>query len=193
MKKSILTLLVLLPLFALAQKKQKDTSKVKMPIINGVITYEKITDSLNKQKDELYEASIKWLANAFEDSKDVLRIKNKESGEIVGSGNFIYTEPGLLGSTQRMSFMIEIKAKDNKVRLRIYQLRYSILGSSGYKTVSSPDSDYFPFDKEYIKYLNEKQYPTLNKKLFVLIDQKIKTIMDNYSSGLKLLIKNDDF
>jgi len=193
MKKSILTLLVLLPLFTLAQKKQKDTSKVKMPIINGVITYEKITDSLNRQKDELYEASIKWLANAFEDSKDVIRIKNKETGEIVGSGNFIYTEPGLLGSAQRMSFMIEIKAKDNKVRFRIYQLRYSILGSSGYKTASSPDSDYFPFDKEYIKYINEKEYPTFNKKLFVLIDQKIKAIMDNYSSGLKLLIKNDDF
>lgn len=193
MKKSILILLALLPLLSMAQKKQKDTTKVKIPMVNGIITYEKITDSLNKKKDEIFDASLKWLANTFEDSKEVIRVKNKDTGEIIGSGNFTYTEPGLLGSNVRMSFMIEIKVKDSKARLRLYQLRYSILGSSGYKTHSSADSDYFPFEKRYIEYLNDKVYPTFNKKLFILIDQKTKAIMENYSSGVRSLLENDDF
>jgi len=193
MKRSILTILVLLPFLAMSQKKQKDTAKVHMPIVNGVITYEKIIDSLNKPKNELFEASLKWLANTFEDSKEVIRVKNSETGEIVGSGNFLYKAPGLLGGNERMAFMIEIKTKDGKSRIRLYQLRYSILGSSGYKTSGSGDSEYFPFDKKYLEYLSEKQYPTFNKKLFLIIDQKINDIITSYELGVKSLTKRDDF
>jgi hypothetical protein len=193
MKRTFLMLLALVPLMAIAQKKQKDTAKVVLPIVNGSIVYETIIDTLKSNKTELYDASLKWLANTFVDSKEVIQIKDAEKGNIVGSGTLNYTAPGFIGGDERLSFMVDIAARDNKVRLRLYQIRYMMFGSAGYKTPSSKDSDYYPIEKSYFTYLAEKRFPLEKKKYYALIDSKIRQIVSSYVQFIKGTSKPDEF
>ena len=196
MKKSILTvLLLILSVVTYAQKKQKDTAKVILPTKGDLIFFETIVDSLsNQSKDILYNKSLKWMADSFVDSKEVIQIKNPEEGSIVGSGLFDYTAPGLLGERERMSFMVEITAKDNKSRIRLYQFKYKTFGSAGYGRASaSKDSDYYSIDKRYQAYLNEKQWPKANRAYYQIIKDKVQAIIESYNSFLKNSPVNDDF
>ncbi|MCZ4244920.1 DUF4468 domain-containing protein [Pedobacter punctiformis] len=193
MKKLILLILVIIPVIAFSQKKQRDTAKVAMPIKEGSIVYESIVDGLDRSKSELFNTSLKWMANSFADSKEVIQVKDENNGNIVGTGTFDYIAPGFVGGQERMAFMTDITVKDNKARIRIYQLRYKMFGSSGYKRLSSNDSDYSSFDTKYKEYLAEKKWPLNNKKLFVLVDSKISSIIESYTKFIKSNPKSDNF
>lgn len=196
MKRQILTLLIsVLAITAYSQKKAKDTAKVMLPMKDGLIFYESIIDSLEGQnKDDLFSKSVKWMADSFVDSKEVIQIKDKEAGSIVGSGTIDYVTKGFLGGKERMSFMVEITVKDFKSRMRLYQFKYKTFGSAGYgSAVSSSDSDYYPVDKPYQSYLAEKTFPRENKKYYVLIDETIQGIISSYKTFLKNSPVKDDF
>jgi len=195
MKKKLLTIaLIIISSASFAQKKQKDTAKVVLPIKDGAIFYDIIIDSLhNQSKETLYKTSLKWMADSFVDSKEVIQIQDPAAGSIVGAGIFNYTPPGLLGSPQRMSFMVEITVRDNKSRIRLYQFKNKTFGSRGYRqATASEDSPYYPIDKDYYAYLQEKQFPRENRGYYQTIKGKIEGIIQSY----KLFVsanRADDF
>lgn len=188
MKKQLLTLsLILFTILTFAQKKQKNNAKVELPIKDGLVLYQSIIDSLPGQtKDDLYNKSLKWMVNTFEDSKEVIQVKDKEAGLIIGSGLFNYSTPGLLGSKLRMAFLVEITTKNNKSRIKLYQFRSRYLETTF-------ESDYLPIEKGYLEYLAEKQFPRENRNYYKAMSDKIEGILSSYKTFLISNSTDDDF
>jgi len=184
MKKTILTLLTFLPLLLFSQKKQKEVTKVILPLKNESIYIEKVIDSLSADKRKVYNASLKWMATVFVDSKEVIQNKNENDGEIIGSGNFRLVLPGFTTTNDLISFMIEITAKDNKSRMRIYQFSRKAIGYN-YPSM--------PLDPDYQAYLKENQFPKANKKYYEAFKTQVDLLLSNYESFLKENVKPDDF
>jgi len=68
-------------------------------------------------KNEVYDISLEWMARTFFDSKEVIELKDKDNGKIIGKG--ITTFKGKIGwfsSIIPCRFTLIIEAKDNKYR-----------------------------------------------------------------------------
>jgi len=74
-----------------------------------------------KNKDQLYESSKVWIAKSFKSANNVIQYTDKESGNIVGKGNFPYPCDGFMDCNafgkDVINFTIKIDTKDNKVRI----------------------------------------------------------------------------
>ncbi|SMC52361.1 DUF4468 domain-containing protein [Pedobacter nyackensis] len=189
MKKQLLTLLgIIFTLASFAQKKQKDTAKVAFPIKDGQVFYETIIDSLDGQsKDHVFNTSLKWMAETFIDSKEVIQTKDKESGSIIGTGNFTFTTSGFINTTGTMGFMIEITARENKSRIRLYKF------INKYMPSYSIETQLIPMEPAYIKYLNQKQFPKENRTYYLALKDNIESIIKSYKQYLTVNSKKDDF
>lgn len=174
-----------MPLLSIAQKKTKDTAKVHLPMKDGLIFYERVVDNLSSTKITLYNTSLKWMAETFNDAKEVIQIQDKDSGTITGSGNFRYFVPGFISEEGVVSFIIDINLKDNKSRIRLYQ--FANLNYSG--GVSSR----IPIDETYKSYLLEMRFPKENKKRYEILASKIEGILISYVNYIKNKSGKDDF
>ena len=68
-------------------------------------------------KNEIYDISLEWMARTFFDNKEVIEIKDKENGKIIGKG--ITTFKGKIGwfsANIPCRFTLIVEAKDNKYR-----------------------------------------------------------------------------
>jgi hypothetical protein len=96
-----------------------------------------------KTKDEAFDLSMRWMAQAFKSSKDVIQYSDKSAGTINGKG--ICTVEGNLGSTIDISFALILDLKDTRTRLSFKALTWSVpsLKSTGEDT----QFNQFIFDK----------------------------------------------
>jgi len=68
-------------------------------------------------KIQIYDISLEWMARTFFDNKEVIEIKDKENGKIIGKG--ITTFKGKIGwfsANIPCRFTLIVEAKDNKYR-----------------------------------------------------------------------------
>ena len=120
---SLIAILVLLIIAAKAQKiiPQIDSTTHK-------ITYQGIVQ-VTGNKDALYDKGLNWLAIAFKSSNDVIQIKDKESGKIVGKWVLQPAEDkiGFVSATITLLF------KDGRYKYIITNLYYQgTQGSMGF-------------------------------------------------------------
>lgn len=68
---------------------QTDVTGIHIPMKNGVVFYEK-TFPLNAstKKEDVYGKALKWFSKTFKDSRQVLKVSDKKSGKIEGTGLF---------------------------------------------------------------------------------------------------------
>ncbi|WP_256013101.1 DUF4468 domain-containing protein [Desertivirga xinjiangensis] len=186
MKKLILLSLIVFPILAFCQGK-KDRTPIVIPIKDGKIFYEQIVTVDSASKSDLYDKSRKWLAEAFNDSKEVIKVDNKESGNIVGSGIFDIVTNTFFGSASRISFMIDITIKDSKYRAQVYQFSYRLLNNQ-YAT-----DKFSPLEPVWKKF-NEGNSMTPNddRRLFKGIDDKIKALLEDLKISMTK-VSNDNF
>lgn len=196
MKKQLLTLLILtISILSIAQKKEKDTAKVHLNLKDNRVFYEKVIDSLPSKKDGLFNASLKWMAEHYNDSKEVIQLKDKKAGIITGSGNFQYIITGSLGHSNigflidgtTVSFIIDIAVKPHKSRIRLYQFE------DQYNPSDLNDLRRTPIEKNYLSYLSEKRFSKEDRKYYQAIDDTINRILESYKSYLKIKSGIDDF
>lgn len=181
-------ILMLFSIASFAQKKQKDNVKVVVPLKDNSIFYERIIDSLGGQSQELiFNNSLKWMADSFVDSKEVIQIKDKEAGSIVGTGVFDMKIPGFMGPTYRVSFRVELTARDSKSRIRFYTFKYKHLGTTY-------SQEYASLDEKYMTYADGKsEYPGDDKKCFSLLNEKVNQFIASYETHLFKNSKPDEF
>jgi len=60
----------------------------KISLVNGELQFEKIIDSLNLSKDELFSRVISYFALSYNNSQNVIQQQDKENGRIIGKGIF---------------------------------------------------------------------------------------------------------
>jgi hypothetical protein len=68
-------------------------------------------------KNEIYDTSLEWMARTFFDAKEVIELKDKDNGRIVGKGITIFKgKIGWFSSNIPCRFTMVIEVKDNKYR-----------------------------------------------------------------------------
>ena len=54
------------------------------------ISYSGVVETDSVSKEILYKRGLLWIANAFKDSKEVIQLKDENSGQIISKGTFKY-------------------------------------------------------------------------------------------------------
>lgn len=68
-------------------------------------------------KNEIYDLSLEWMARTFFDSKEVIELKDKENGKIIGKGITSFRgKTGWFSANTPCRFTLIVEAKDNKYR-----------------------------------------------------------------------------
>lgn len=137
------------------------------------------------EKNEVYRNSHLWVVDVFKSSNDVIQYADIENGKIVGKGNFAINSTGLgAGGTIHKSqagvikFTFEVSAKENKCRLRIYDLVHKARNSGGKISNDKPDCGGMGM---YKKTWNSIQQQALDKTNSLLLSYEnfMKSIASN--------------
>lgn len=110
MKKLILSLFLIVPLVGLAQESQIDSLTQK-------IIYTEVVKTPGT-KVQLFDKAMEWFATSFKMINDVVQIKDKEAGKIVGSLLVYSCDEG------RVYANIIILLKDDKFKYTITDLAF---------------------------------------------------------------------
>lgn len=107
-------------------------------ITKDPICYSAVAKVENVSQQELFTRARAWFADNFEDSKNVLRIQDKDAGELIGKGSFDYKTPiGVKNAADGyITFRIKIFTKDGRYK---YQFESFFHHGSDYKKYSAQD------------------------------------------------------
>lgn len=208
MKRTILTLLALLPLLAFGQdlaKKSKNEpiENLTIPTKEGVIFYEQVAQCSDNQKD-LYFKARKWFVDTFNSAKSVLQMEDKDEGKLAGKAFYTYNfNNGMSTSKVTIDFTLNLDIKDGKYRVQFYDMYGSntnvngglaILGALGGNFNATADAttirkvDYNAVLKEHslgkrVKY---------NQKILDGMNNQVKFLFTSLEAVMKNP-RNDDF
>lgn len=109
---------------------------------NGNVVFTSVVESLNLNKDEIRSAALKYLENAYKDTKYKI-IQNEEDSGVMGEGAIVgfHQQGGLAKSkTYSIRFYLRVDAKDRRARIRFIARNYEIstladIGSDGKEEV----------------------------------------------------------
>lgn len=166
---------------------QKQVERVTMPTKDDKVFYEQIVEVDSKEtKDKLYIKALKWSAENFVDSKEAIKVSDKQTGKIVGSGVFTLRYNKLLTMDDLVTFDFDVTLKDGRYRVQVYNIQ-----------TKGVESDY-PFrsiDKDYLRQLSEDKFSYRKQLLvtFKMIDQKINDLLDSLKNDMKKSSVADDF
>lgn len=88
---------------------------------------QQVVEIPNISKDKIYSNSKQWVAINFKSANDVIQMDDKESGVLIGKGNFKYPcKSCWLESKDLIKFTIKIEVKDNKSRITFSDIQRHI-------------------------------------------------------------------
>jgi hypothetical protein len=68
-------------------------------------------------KNEIYDTSLEWMAQTLSGPREVIELKDKDNGKIIGKGITSFRGKVGIGSTNVLCrFTLTVEAKDNKYR-----------------------------------------------------------------------------
>lgn len=123
--KKLLLVIVLLPMFSLAQQ----------IVVDGeYIHHEEIIKADSTMSaSQLYSKGIEWFATSYKNSKYVIQMQDKEAGIIVGKAGFTVSLPGkgLIPSTEEfVDYTIKLYFKDGRLKYQVSDFTPKSLGTS---------------------------------------------------------------
>ena len=184
MIKLFFAIIVFLPLSVFAQV---DSTSTDFPYKDGKIIYELISEISNTKQEELYSAAKKWIADSFKSGKTVIQSENATSGQIIGKGTMYvsYFKPGaFLGTAMTISLSIQIDCKDNKFRIRFYDLnKYESTG-----IFAGSETPLEEFDKLQTRNKKTERWGNFIKT----VNSKVYSLMDGFKTSVTTS-KNDTF
>jgi hypothetical protein len=96
------------------KEKKNNSVETGKPLI-----FEKVIQVPELSKTDIYELARIWFTESFTNADNVLQIKDKEAGQLIGKGSFKYTKSGLTTTTSvngNIEFLIKIFAKDGRYK-----------------------------------------------------------------------------
>ena len=107
-----------LALTSLAQVKGQDYTVDK----NGDVVVAKVVEGLALQRHEIYSTALKYLENAYKDTKYKIVINSKENGVVAGEGEYLqFHEDRIIPSSYFLNapITLRIDAKDGRARISV--------------------------------------------------------------------------
>jgi len=179
----ILVLLVVIPFLSRAQV---DTTSNSFPYKDGRIVYETVKEIPGISKTKLFGASKKWMADSFKSASHVIQSEDEPTGQIVGKGNTIITyvkKGALFGAGYNLEFTVQVDCKDDKYRIRIYDIK-KINAAVG--IIAADTMPLEEFDAAQTKRKKTERISNLIK----MTNRRFQTIIDSFSDSIT---NKDDF
>ena len=172
---TFIVLLMLVPCVAcIAQKRttlKEWLTKLNIPQKEGYPFYE-VVDSLNADSATIYKACKTAVAEAFQDSKDVIRLTDDAEGHIIGKGVVVFqTSYFLTQYNILVRFTVDMRVKGKKYRVQLKDIYdYEVLPSN------VPTK---------LEYACQKLPPNNVERFLTAMDSRLK-------SGMKYLLSKID-
>jgi hypothetical protein len=114
-------------------------------------------------KNEIYDRSLDWIARTFFDSKEVIELKDKDNGKIIGKGLTSFRgKVGWFSADIPCRFTLIVEAKDNKYRTT-YTNFVGLWGESQTRAVPLVEKKYVDAVKAKIALLDDDLHGFLMK------------------------------
>jgi len=114
-------------------------------------------------KNEIYDTSLEWMARTFFDNKEVIELKDKDKGKIIGKG--ITTFKGKIGwfsAEIPCRFTLIVEAKENKYRTT-YNNFVGLYGENQTRPVPLEDKAYVEAVKAKLAVIDDGLFSYLKK------------------------------
>lgn len=121
---------------------------------NGNVSFTKVIEVPGVSKDELYARALSYFTYNYKSGDDVIQVKDKEQGIVVGKGLYGKVFIGgalLVSSSYDVTHILRIDVKDNKARAILSIQEYKVKVSGGNTPPSyftNTVSERFPFAKK---------------------------------------------
>ena len=171
---------ILFSLVAIAQIKGQDYTVDK----SGNVVVYKIVEGLALQRDDIYLAALKYLENAYKDTKYKIVINSKENGVVAGEGEYLqFHEDNFFPYSYFLNapFTLRVDTKDGRAKLSIILSYYTGKRSNINESIDIHDqvSAFQPVN-EY-----ESEHRKLYTKAFQKLYEKISKTLNEVETVLK--------
>lgn len=140
------------------------------------ISFNEVVPVSNANKDQLYIRARQWFNEAFRNSKEVIQISDKETGELSGKGIMDivldFKVMGVNRGDHSVRFNCNVWVKDGKYKYEFtnfYVYNYSSNSEIGLLTTSPNCSCKLPLGKKRTDYLYNDSKEKVKEKINVLI------------------------
>ena len=171
---------ILFSLVAIAQIKGQDYTVDK----SGNVVVYKIVEGLALQRDDIYLAALKYLENAYKDTKYKIVINSKENGVVAGEGEYLqFHEDNFFPYSYFLNapFTLRVDKKDGRAKLSIILSYYTGKRSNINESIDIHDqvSAFQPVNED------ESEHRKLYTKAFQKLYEKISKTLNEVETVLK--------
>ena len=171
---------ILFSLVAIAQIKGQDYTVDK----SGNVVVYKIVEGLALQRDDIYLAALKYLENAYKETKYKIVINSKENGVVAGEGEYLqFHEDNFFPYSYFLNapFTLRIDTKDGRAKLSIILSYYTGKRSNINESIDIHDqvSAFQPVNED------ESEHRKLYTKAFQKLYEKISKTLNEVETVLK--------
>lgn len=150
----------------------------------GNVVFSVIHENLPVAKEQIHEAALKYLQEAYKDTRYEISYNDIEKGIVVGNGIFtsFYESSNLISTkTFNVSFFVRVDAKDGRARVQFIAKQYNVTSLNDVKSDENEDVDIALVAPISDNKTNKKNYTKAFESLKKLA---IKTL-DNVSAAIK--------
>ena len=171
---------ILFSLVAIAQIKGQDYTVDK----SGNVVVSKIVEGLALQRDDIYLAALKYLENAYKDTKYKIVINSKENGVVAGEGEYLqFHEDNFFPYSYFLNapFTLRVDTKDGRAKMSIILSYYTGKRSNINESIDIHDqvSAFQPVNED------ESEHRKLYTKAFQKLYEKISKTLNEVETVLK--------
>ena len=171
---------ILFSLVAIAQIKGQDYTVDK----SGNVVVYKIVEGLALQRDDIYLAALKYLENAYKETKYKIVINSKENGVVAGEGEYLqFHEDNFFPYSYFLNapFTLRVDTKDGRAKLSIILSYYTGKRSNINESIDIHDqvSAFQPVNED------ESEHRKLYTKAFQKLYEKISKTLNEVETVLK--------
>jgi hypothetical protein len=114
-------------------------------------------------KNEIYDTSLEWMAQTLSGSREVIELKDKDNGKIIGKGITSFRGKIGIGSTNVLCrFTLTVEAKDNRYRTT-YSNFVGLWGESYNRPEPVEQKEYLDSVKAKLTLIDDDLYNYLKK------------------------------
>lgn len=116
-------------------------------IEKGEVVFSKVIEDIPGTKDEIYARALSYFAIAYNSANDVIQMKDKDAGTVIGKGIFtVYKKENMISFEEyKCNHTLRIDAKEGRARVLITVNTYNIkIGKTDPTKLDMPIVDTYP-------------------------------------------------
>lgn len=161
----------------------------------GNVVFTKTIEGLSLDQEQVYNAALKYLQEAYKDTNYKISISNKEKGIVVGEGSFLafHQSSNLVKTyTFNIDFWVRVDAKDGRARVQFIAKQYKVtsLSDIGDEKVENVNiSEVAPF----ADHDHSRRYYKAYDDLKPMVDKTLNAVSEAIKSTPALMLEDENW